>query len=436
MKKYKAYKDSGIEWIGVIPEHWNLKPLKHIVECNSESLPENTPKNQLINYIEIGDVSAGQGITGFEKYEFEKAPSRARRIVREGDVIISTVRTYLKAIASIERQFDNYVVSTGFAVLTPKQFDSTYLNNIVLSNGFIGEIISLSKGVSYPSITSSDLLQIKVPFPSTLEQEDIGAYLDQKTTEIDTLITKKEQLIKLLEEERTAMINQAVTKGLDPNVPMKDSGIDWLGEIPEHWVLVKLKYLTRIRYGLGQPPKQKEGGLPIIRATNVYRGTISEENMIYVDPDDLPLNREPILKENDIIVVRSGAYTADSAIIEKKWEGTVTGYDLVMTPKTVNPKLLSFALLSTYMLDNQLFLQRLRAAQPHLNSEELGNTFMLLPPDFEQIDLVDFIENELLRLNEIKEKVKKEIHFLKEYKTALISEVVTGKIDVREEVLN
>tara|TARA_R110002167_G_scaffold318517_1_gene524170 strand:- start:1862 stop:3172 length:1311 start_codon:yes stop_codon:yes gene_type:complete len=436
MKKYKAYKDSGIEWIGVIPEHWNLKPLKHIVECNSESLPENTPKNQLINYIEIGDVSAGQGITGFEKYEFEKAPSRARRIVREGDVIISTVRTYLKAIASIERQFDNYVVSTGFAVLTPKQFDSTYLNNIVLSNGFIGEIISLSKGISYPSITSSDLLQIKVPFPSTLEQEDIGAYLDQKTTEIDTLITKKEQLIKLLEEERTAMINQAVTKGLDPNVPMKDSGIDWLGEIPEHWVLVKLKYLTRIRYGLGQPPKQKEGGLPIIRATNVYRGTISEENMIYVDPDDLPLNREPILKENDIIVVRSGAYTADSAIIEKKWEGTVTGYDLVMTPKTVNPKLLSFALLSTYMLDNQLFLQRLRAAQPHLNSEELGNTFMLLPPDFEQIDLVDFIENELLRLNEIKEKVKKEIHFLKEYKTALISEVVTGKIDVREEVLN
>ena len=399
MKKYKAYKDSGIEWIGVIPEHWNLKPLKHIVECNSESLPENTPKNQLINYIEIGDVSAGQGITGFEKYEFEKAPSRARRIVREGDVIISTVRTYLKAIASIERQFDNYVVSTGFAVLTPKQFDSTYLNNIVLSNGFIGEIISLSKGISYPSITSSDLLQIKVPFPSTLEQEDIGAYLDQKTTEIDTLITKKEQLIKLLEEERTAMINQAVTKGLDPNVPMKDSGIDWLGEIPEHWVLVKLKYLTRIRYGLGQPPKQKEGGLPIIRATNVYRGTISEENMIYVDPDDLPLNREPILKENDIIVVRSGAYTADSAIIEKKWEGTVTGYDLVMTPKTVNPKLLSFALLSTYMLDNQLFLQRLRAAQPHLNSEELGNTFMLLPPDFEQIDLVDFIENELLRLN-------------------------------------
>ena len=294
----------------------------------------------------------------------------------------------------------------------------------------------MSKGISYPSITSSDLLQIKVPFPSTLEQEDIGAYLDQKTTEIDTLITKKEQLIKLLEEERTAMINQAVTKGLDPNVPMKDSGIDWLGEIPEHWVLVKLKYLTRIRYGLGQPPKQKEGGLPIIRATNVYRGTISEENMIYVDPDDLPLNREPILKENDIIVVRSGAYTADSAIIEKKWEGTVTGYDLVMTPKTVNPKLLSFALLSTYMLDNQLFLQRLRAAQPHLNSEELGNTFMLLPPDFEQIDLVDFIENELLRLNEIKEKVKKEIHFLKEYKTALISEVVTGKIDVREEVLN
>jgi type I restriction enzyme S subunit len=242
MKQYETYKGSGVEWIGEIPEHWSVKPLKHLVTCNDEVLNEKTEPQKKIKYIEIGDVSSDKGITNFTEYEFAKAPSRARRIVKEGDVLVSTVRTYLKAIASISESFDGYIASTGFAVLTPLLIESDYLGHTVLTEGLIGEIISMSKGVSYPSITAQDLMSIKIPLPdSSDEQTQIANYLNLKTEQLDILIDKKEQLISLLQEERTAMINHTVTKGLDQNAPMKDSGIDWIGEIPEHWKMKKLR---------------------------------------------------------------------------------------------------------------------------------------------------------------------------------------------------
>ena len=436
MKKYKTYKDSGIEWIGKIPEHWSLKPLKHIVECNRESLPENTPKNQLINYIEIGDVSADHGITGFEKYEFEKAPSRARRIVKEGDVLISTVRTYLKAIASIERQFDNYVVSTGFAVLTPKKVDSTYLTNIVLSNGFIGEIISLSKGVSYPSITSSDLLQIKVPFPSSLEQEDIGAYLDQKTEEIDTLIAKKEQLIKLLEEERTAMINQAVTKGLDPNVPMKDSGIDWLGEIPEHWEVKKLKFVSEVVRGkFTHRPRNDTrlygGKYPFIQTGDVAKAGkyLSQYSQTL---NELGFNVSKQFSRGTIVMTIA-ANIGDISIldIDACFPDSIVGF----YPKMgiINNDFMYFVLLA---LREEFYRTSISNTQLNLNIERISNIHLALPTFNEQSEIIESLVKKLGEMKLLKIKLKEEIILLKEYKTTLISEVVTGKIDIRQEVLN
>ena len=336
--------------------------------------------------------------------------------------------------------FDQHTASTnsfckGFRLTINS--DARFINYLLTSSA-LSQLISLEgRGFTRINLRMEGVENLPIILPQSIEEQTtIANYLDHKTTQIEHLIAKKEQFIQLLEEERVAVINQAVTKGLEPNVPMKDSGIEWLGEIPEHWEIVRLKYLSRIRYGLGQPPKQKVDGLPIIRATNIFRGIISSNNMLFVDPDDLPMNREPILKENDIIIVRSGAYTADSAIITKEWEGSVTGYDIVLTPLKVNPNLLAFSLLSTYLLDNQLFLERLRAAQPHLNSEEIGNSFFLLPPDEEQISIVQHIEKQMEKILILKERMLLEIELLKEYKTALISEVVTGKVDVRNKKTN
>lgn len=292
------------------------------------------------------------------------------------------------------------------------------------------EIINLSFGGGQPNISQEIVKTIKIPCPSPPEQTSIANYLDTKTTEIDQTIADKEALINLYEEEKKALINEAVTKGLNPNAKLKRSGIDWLGDIPEHWEMKKLKYLGIIKYGLGQPPKEKEDGLPLIRATNIERGIITENNLIFVDPDDIPYERDPVLKENDIIIVRSGAYTADSAIIPKKYEGAITGYDMVFRPNKVVPQFIAYCFLSNYVLNIQLIPLTIRAAQPHLNREELGDTIILFPPLKEQTAIVQHIETETAIINDKINLAKQEIELLKEYGQALIFEAVTGKIKV------
>ena len=245
-------------------------------------------------------------------------------------------------------------------------------------------------------------------------------------------LIKKQKQIELLKEQRTAIINQAVTKGLDPNVKMKKSGIEWLGEIPESWGVVRLKHISFIKYGIGQPPNELENGLPLIRATNIKEGNISSKDMMLIDPGEVPYDRDPILKENDIIVVRSGAYTGDSSIIPKEYEGSVAGYDLVVTAQEIDAEFLAFGLLSDAILHKQIDLCRSRAAQPHLNAIELGETLIFLPKKEEQLHIVKFLKNITKSIETLIHRSHIEINLLKEYRTTLISEAVTGKIDVRE----
>lgn len=202
-------KDSGIEWIGEMPEHWNVKRLKDIVEYNTKSLGENTPKNAPIKYVEISDVNYTLGITNIQSLLFEEAPSRARRITQKGDVIVSTVRTYLKAIAKIE--CDNIIVSTGFAVLHPKKCLGAYLAYYAFSENFINRVMMLSKGTSYPAINVSDLVAIYMPTPPLSEQRSIAIYLDDKCSKIDAITANLDKQISRYTDLKRALINEVIT---------------------------------------------------------------------------------------------------------------------------------------------------------------------------------------------------------------------------------
>ena len=259
------------------------------------------------------------------------------------------------------------------------------------------------------------------------------AFLDRETARIDALVSRAARLIELLQEKRTALITRGVTRGLDPDAPMKDSGVEWLGEIPAHWEVWRLKTIAEIRYGLGQPPKESSDGLPLVRATNVYRGHITDEDMLYVDSADVPAGRRAFLSTGEIIVVRSGAYTADSAIIPKKYEGAITGYDMVVTVRGAKPEFIATALLCPYLRDAQLVVASTRSAQPHLNAEELGDALVLLPPHPEQGAITAFLDQETARIDALAARVREAIDRLRELRTALISAAVTGRIDVREE---
>jgi type I restriction enzyme, S subunit len=203
-------KNSGVEWIGEIPEEWEVKRLKYVAEINKNSLPENTIASFEFEYVDIGNVSFENGIEGIEKYSFKNSPSRARRIANKNDTIISTVRTYLKAIDYVSEDKSNFIYSTGFAILTPINIDSKFLYNFVKSDAFTEQVTIDSKGMSYPAINSTDLSKLVLVIPPAEEQLKIVLNIEAQTSQIDSAISLQEQQIEKLKEYKASLIDGVV----------------------------------------------------------------------------------------------------------------------------------------------------------------------------------------------------------------------------------
>lgn len=207
----RTLKDSGIEWLGDIPADWEIIPIKYLCSYNDEVLQENTALDFTFNYIEIGSVEFGRGIIEMQRLRFANAPSRARRIVQENDIIVSTVRTYLKAVAQIPHSDTPLIASTGFIVIRPKNINPIFLKYAILSSTIISKIESNSVGISYPAINASQVVRFKIPVPLLDEQKEIANYLDEKTAAIDLLVAKKNQLVTELESLKKSLIFEYVT---------------------------------------------------------------------------------------------------------------------------------------------------------------------------------------------------------------------------------
>lgn len=219
--------------------------LKYAATINDEALNEETRPDYELQYVDIGNVDSSGNIHAVASYCFEASPSRARRVVRDGDVIISTVRTYLQAIAPIQAPPDNLIVSTGFAVIRPREdkLIPAFCKYALREPAFLAEVEMRSVGVSYPAINSSDLGDIRIPLPSVFDQIPIAEYLDKETARLDGLLTAKERLLVLVAEKRRALIADVVTRGVEPHARFRDSGVSWLGKIPAHWPLYRAKFL-------------------------------------------------------------------------------------------------------------------------------------------------------------------------------------------------
>lgn len=192
-----------------------------------------------------------------------------------------------------------------------------------------------------------------------------------------------------------------------------------------NWTTKRLKHTARVDYGLGQPPALSETGIPILRATNITRGKITSDGLIYAAKADLPLDRAPLLREGEILVVRSGAYTGDSALVTSAWAGSAPGYDLRVTPICAHPAYIAYCLLSKGALD-QVDLAKSRAAQPHLNAEDLGNVTVLLPSFDEQRKIADFLDAETARIDGLKASRRTQISVLDELELASIGEQLSA----------
>ena len=423
LKPYPEYKDSGLPWLGEIPKHWEMMKMKYLFRERSE---KGYPDEPLLA------ATQTMGVVRKEHYENRTVLAlkdlHLLKLVRIGDFVIS-LRSFQ---GGIEYAHYQGIISPAYTVLCPShQVNPKYFTALLKSKPYIDNLSIFVTGIRQgQNIDYERLSRSFLPVPMFEELETIGAFISYTNHRINRLIHDKQRLIELLNEQKKAIIHRAVTHGLNPNIRLKPSGIDWLGDLPEHWEVKRLKSIGHIRYGLGQPPRESSSGLPLIRATNVERGRIVEKGMIFVAPEDVPPARDAFLRAGEIIVVRSGAYTADSAIVPIEYNGAVAGYDMVLSVRLANSEFIALALLSKYVLD-QLYLLRSRAAQPHLNAEELGITSIFLPPRNEQMQIVSEIHALTADLSVPIDRTHHEIKLLHEYRTRLIADVVTGKLDVR-----
>ncbi len=432
---YKEYQPSGDNVSINLPLDWGEKRLKFIATHNDETLSEKTDPDYIIEYVDISSVDLINGITQIDTISFESAPSRARRIVRDGDTIISTVRTYLKSIASIKEPPNNMVVSTGFVVIRPKnEINKKYLSYFLQSQGFVDSVVAHSVGVSYPAINASTLVCLPVSYPTSLvEQLNIADFLDYKTQQIDQLIEKKKALIEKLNEQRIAVITQAVTKGIDKKVKMRPSCVDWLGNVPEHWEVRSLKFVAS--YNDTSLPETTDPDTEIsyvdISSVNHINGI---SNIDLTTFEKAPSRARRIVRDGDTIISTVRTYLKAIATVKQPPDNMIvsTGFAVIRATELIDAAFLSF------FLSSQKFIETVVAnskgvSYPAINASELACIHITFPEDkFEQKRIVIQIEKAINKIDEMTNLNIKTMEKLKEYRRSLITTVVTGKIDVQD----
>ena len=444
MKKYDNYKDSGIEWLGEIPNHWKVTKLKFIGDAigGLTYAPNNVVDNENEGVLVLRSSNIQNGRLSLKDNVFVNLEISDKLTLKKGDILICS-RNGSQHLIGKNICIDARTEGSTFGAFM-MIFRSQYYG--FLNQYFNSPIFTSQSGLfltaTINQLTSGTLNNFYIAIPDSIEeQQSIANYLDHKTTQIDTLIAKKEQFISLLQEERTAVINQAVTKGLDPKVKMKDSGIEWLGEIPEHWEVGKFNLLVNIRHGHQFMNYDfKENGIRIIKITQLHKnGYLDISNCSYISPNRLNEFSSILIKENDILMCLTGGTIGKIIRVGQVSEPLLQNYRVGHFSSSDSKKIIDdyiFWVMSSDCLISQIFFQMRETGQPNIGMGDFSRMKISFPNVTEQIEIVNHIKNKTIEIDTLILKSLEEIELLKEYKTALISEVVTGKVDVRNENLN
>lgn len=413
MKLYPTYKDSGIEWIGEVPESWKINRLKTV--CTF------TYGDSLANEDRIeGDVPVygSNGIVG----------SHNKAITHKPCIIIGRKGSFGKVNFSERECFP--IDTTYFVDDRSTKCDLKWLNYVLP----LLELDKFSNDTGVPGLNREEAHDKKIPIPEYGLQQTIASYLDRKTAQIDDLIAKKERMIERLKEERSAVINQAVTRGLDPNVELKDSGIDWLGKVPKHWRIVPLtKYLESIADYRGKTPSKNEmEGIFLVTARNIKGGKIDYAlSQEFVDPNEYTMIMSRGLPKVGDVLLTMEAPLGEVANVDKEEIALAQRVIKLRSKRNiVDNYFLKYWMMST-SFQNHLQSLATGSTALGLKASKLNLLRMILPGYEEQLQIAGFLDAKSAQIDEQVVHEEKSIELLKEFRTALISEVVTGKIDVR-----
>lgn len=413
MERYESYKGSGVEWIGEIPEHWKLVNLGAIVsrrkKLNSElkeqnvlSLSYGCIKRKLVD-------NTGLLPASFETYN----------VIDAGDIVLRLTdlqndQRSLRVGLAMERG----IITSAYVTLRPLHVKPKYFFYVLASFDYWKGFYGLAGGVRQ-SLTFDGIKSLRFPLASSKEQQAISEYLDRKTSEIDSLIQKTEMSIELLQEYRKSVISEAVTKGLDPNVPMKDSGVEWIGEIPKDWDVARIKSIVR-----SVDEESIDVPLHAIMLEDIqsWTGKLISES----DPNNIESNSRSFIR-GDILFSKLRPYLAKA--ITAPFDGVCSGELLVLRSTVLVHKFLFYFLLSFGFID-EINAATYGAKMPRANWNIVGLTFLSYPEKEEQIAIAEYLDAKTVEIDSLIEKKKQLVEKLQEYRKSLISECVTGKVKV------
>ena len=444
-KPYPVYTPSGVEWLGEIPAHWEVRRIKRVADLNPGKaearayLAADTP----VTFLPMERVGTEGQIDVREKM----ATSRVWNgftYFRRSDVIVAKVTpcfengkgAFLDSLPT-EIGFG----STEFHVLRAKpSVTPQFLYRLTTDFAFRQYGTESMTGAAGQKRVSADFVaNYQIPLFPLAEQRAIAAFLDRETAKIDALVSKKERLIELLQEKRTALISHTVTKGLDPNALMKESGVEWLGVVPAHWEVKRLKHLTK-KIGSGKTPKggadrYVDDGVMLLRSQNVHFGELQLADVAYIDTDtDIEMSGSRV-REGDVLLNITGASLGRSCVARLGGaDANVNQHVCILrTDQQQNDSEFLAYSIESRSLQDQIFNNENGVSRDALNFEQIGELVFARPAKMEQQTIAAFLDRETAKLDSLVAKMHNAIELLKEFRTALISAAVTGKIDVREE---
>lgn len=459
MKKYEKYKDSGIEWLGEIPEHWETIKIQYLANggrtlfLDGDWIESDVIEESGIRYLTTGNIGPGyykeQGSGFINEETFERLNCTE---VYPGDLVISRLNEPIGRACIIPDLGYRIVTSVDNVILRPKSgYSVNFLKHLMNSQEYALYTGLISRGATMKRISRGLLGRISIPTPSLSEQTAIASFLDHKTTLIDILIEKKEKLIEKLKLQRQAIINEAVTGKVvwsekeQKMIPLalskvdgKDSGIEWLGEIPKHWEVVKLKKICeaygRIGYrGYTTSDIVNEGeGAITISPSNMKGDFMTFSDSTYISWEKYNESPEIKIYNDDILMVKTGSTFGKVGIVKNlKLQATINPQILVLKNTQVNPDYL-FHLLRTPVIQAQVETEVIGSTIPTISQTKVLNFTIPLPPQTEIVKILNYIEKKVYLIENAVETIQVQNEKLKRYRQSLISEAVTGKIDVRD----
>ncbi|MCS0192775.1 MULTISPECIES: restriction endonuclease subunit S [Vibrio] len=434
MPKYESMQDSGFEWIGDIPSSWNLLSVKQIYRLVMEESGKNHNLELLSVYSDIGVRPRAE----LEEKGNKASSTDGYWLVRKGDFVVNKLLAWMGGLGLSE--YDG-VTSPAYDVLRPrKEICGSYFNYLFRSPACTSELKKHSRGIMDMRLRLyfDKFGVVKVPFPSLKEQKAISNFLDKRTSQIDEAIAIKQKQIELLKERKQIIIQQAVTQGLNPDAPMKDSGVDWIGEVPEHWEVKKLKNICRTFGRIGfrgystSDLVDKDEGAITISPSNINEDTMSFQKCSFLSWEKYHESPEIKVNNEDILIVKTGSSFGKVGYVESlPNEATINPQLLVFKDISINNKYLYFTMKSS-LITVPINQEIIGSTIPTISESKILNFKILLPDEAEQREIVSHIESEHDNLNSLIQAQVQQIETLKEYKTTLINSAVTGKIKVTE----